>query len=159
MGAGKMAAVWKGQGYGNKTKRAFIYADPVRQKNSVVKNWCVNILIPYLWKIKVIHYKYNISFSWVLFSKHFSTWFVPSLFDRHPAMGFPFCLVFVIFRSLLSRRALLLLWRQDNYTPAPPPFGDKILRLQPDTLSVSYKRQSCNSLQRHPASNHSTPIN
>ena len=39
------------------------------------------------------------------------------------------------------------------------PSGRRFLRLQPDTISVSYKRQSRNSLQRQQASNHSAAIN
>lgn len=40
-----------------------------------------------------------------------------------------------------------------------PAFKDAVLRPQPDTVSVSYEPQSCNSLQRQKASNHSAPVN
>lgn len=80
-------------------------------------------------------------------------WTIPNIFLDRSQVFYP-----ITHFSVLTRRSLLLSWRWDYYTPAPPPFRDKILRLQPDTVSVSYKRQSCNSLQRQEASNHSAPI-
>ncbi len=69
-----------------------------------------------------------------------------------------------IIRSLsLSLSILLLLlllsWRQECRALPAPSLGERVLRLKPDTVSVSHKQQSGNSHQRQPASNHSTAIN
>lgn len=65
---------------------------------------------------------------------------------------------FPSFSSILLRKVFSAMTSAPAHS-GPAPFKDEVLRPQPDTVSVSYEPQSCNSLQRQEASNHSAPVN